>query len=111
MLAGVLSSWGFSYCSDFLEARMGLKDTCGVHNLHGMPGVFGGLVPVLVLLRAHEHSAALAQLMAVAATLAVATMGGVLCALLVDLLPNENSHALQTAVYEDSMVFEGEDEE
>ena len=41
LCAGLLSSWGFTYLSDFLEAKTGLRDTCGVHNLHGMPGVLG----------------------------------------------------------------------
>lgn len=25
-----------------------IHDTCGVHNLHGMPGVFAGIVAALV---------------------------------------------------------------
>ena len=28
-----------------------LHDTCGVHNLHGMPGVIGGLVSAIVASR------------------------------------------------------------
>lgn len=26
-----------------------IKDTCGVHNLHGLPGVFGGLASILAI--------------------------------------------------------------
>lgn len=27
--------------------KIGIPDTCGVHNLHGMPGVFSGLLTIL----------------------------------------------------------------
>jgi len=42
--AGILSAIGFLKIGPFLREKAGLYDTCGVHNLHGMPGVFGGLV-------------------------------------------------------------------
>jgi ammonium transporter Rh len=42
--AGILSALGFLYLSAFLKKKIHLHDTCGVHNLHGMPGVFGGIV-------------------------------------------------------------------
>lgn len=29
-------------------SNMGIHDTCGVHNLHGLPGLFGGLLSVLL---------------------------------------------------------------
>lgn len=41
-VAGILSALGFLYLGPYLRVKIGLYDTCGVHNLHGMPGVLGG---------------------------------------------------------------------
>ena len=37
------------YISPRLETQLGLRDTCGVHNLHGLPGILGGVVAALTL--------------------------------------------------------------
>jgi ammonium transporter Rh len=46
-IAGSLSTIGYAVVMPFLEERMNLFDTCGVHNLHGMPGVLGGVASVI----------------------------------------------------------------
>jgi len=48
-LAGILSVVGFEFVSPWLSKRLHVHDTCGVHNLHGMPGVFGSLISCIVV--------------------------------------------------------------
>uniref|UniRef100_A0A4W5QJN4 Rh family B glycoprotein n=1 Tax=Hucho hucho TaxID=62062 RepID=A0A4W5QJN4_9TELE len=43
-LAGTISVLGFKFLSPILEEKLKIQDTCGVHNLHGMPGVLGAIV-------------------------------------------------------------------
>jgi ammonium transporter Rh len=43
-VAGAISVIGYTIIQPRLQRATGGVDTCGVHNLHGMPGVFGGLV-------------------------------------------------------------------
>jgi ammonium transporter Rh len=43
MIAGFLSVAGFSAIGPFLRRTIGLDDTMGVHYLHGIPGIMGGI--------------------------------------------------------------------
>lgn len=43
-IAGCLSTLGYVYLTPFLSSRFGIHDTCGVNNLHGLPGLLGGIV-------------------------------------------------------------------
>ena len=43
-VAGAISVVGYTIIQPRLQKLTGGVDTCGVHNLHGMPGVFGGLI-------------------------------------------------------------------
>ncbi|XP_032648003.1 ammonium transporter Rh type B [Chelonoidis abingdonii] len=47
-LAGLVSTLGFKFLTPILDSRLKIQDTCGVHNLHGMPGVLGALLGALV---------------------------------------------------------------
>lgn len=73
LLAGALSVIGFVFVLPMLESKFKLVDTCGVHNLHGMPGLLGGLSAILVV-----PGIAGAQLTGIALTLVIAVIGGVI---------------------------------
>ncbi|KAH7951229.1 hypothetical protein HPB52_006974 [Rhipicephalus sanguineus] len=47
-LAGTISVLGYKFISPFLARRWSVHDTCGVHNLHGMPGVLAGISSIIL---------------------------------------------------------------
>ena len=50
MSGGILSSIGFAKIGPWLMgSKLSLQDTCGVHSLHGMPGVFAAIVSMIYL--------------------------------------------------------------
>jgi hypothetical protein len=46
--AGTVSTLGYQVIQPALLNGINLHDSCGVHNLHGMPGILGGLLSVLL---------------------------------------------------------------
>jgi ammonium transporter Rh len=47
--AGVVSVVGYTKIQPLLEEKLGLHDTCGVHNLHGMPSVIGAVCGIITI--------------------------------------------------------------
>lgn len=47
-IAGILSVIGFALIQPRLQKMIKGIDTCGVHNLHGMPGILGGLAAIFM---------------------------------------------------------------
>ncbi|KAE8747354.1 hypothetical protein FOCC_FOCC005996 [Frankliniella occidentalis] len=47
-LAGALSVLGYAFLQPVILNRLKVHDTCGVHNLHGMPGVMAAIFPALI---------------------------------------------------------------
>lgn len=43
-ICGIVSTLGFVYLTPFLKSHLRIQDTCGIHNLHGIPGIIGGIV-------------------------------------------------------------------
>lgn len=47
-VAGWLSVFGFTQVTPRVEKFLGLHDTCGVHNLHGMPSILGAMAACII---------------------------------------------------------------
>lgn len=54
-ICGAVSAFGYKYIGKFLQKAINLHDTCGVHNLHGMPGVIGGLSSAIIVSYAEDN--------------------------------------------------------
>ncbi len=48
-LAGILSTTGFRFVKPALQ-KFRIHDTCGVNNLHGMPGLLAGVLGIILAL-------------------------------------------------------------
>lgn len=68
--AGALSVIGYSIVAPKLQKVIKGTDTCGINNLHGMPGILGGIVAVFITGKVGT------QLLGIIVTLCVAFIGG-----------------------------------
>ncbi len=72
LIAGVLSTFGFAVIQGKLQSKLKCIDTCGVLNLHGWPGLMGGLAAVFVVDGINKAN----QLKGIAITIIVALLAG-----------------------------------
>lgn len=120
VIAGIMSTTGFRYLTPMLESRIGLRDTCGVHNLHGMPGLFGGLTAALISVTSYGgnkgvmpagHHQAVHQIFGILVTLGMAVGGGLLAAMAVKTV-TPSVHRLQIEhLFDDSIWWDEIEEE
>jgi len=94
LLAGTISVLGYVFMLPWLERRLKLVDTCGVHNLHGMPGLLGGFSALLVV-----PGIATAQLTGIGITMGIAIIGGLVAGMLIRITGTTREP------YEDSVEF------
>jgi len=43
-IAGFISTVGYGFITPFMKEKLKIHDTCGVNNLHGMPGILAAIV-------------------------------------------------------------------
>ncbi|NXK25575.1 RHAG protein, partial [Arenaria interpres] len=82
-LAGIISVLGFHFLTPLLASKLNIQDTCGVHNLHGLPGILGGIAGIIVTAVKEEVRQGVRlspgmQAAALGSTIGIALAGGAL---------------------------------
>ncbi|NXQ60070.1 RHBGB protein, partial [Anthoscopus minutus] len=55
-LSAVLCVLGFRFLTPLLRKKLTLHDQCGIHNLHGLPGILGAAASVVAVLMASKDA-------------------------------------------------------
>ena len=82
VMAGGLSTFGFAVIQSRQQKWMKLIDTCGVTNLHGLPGLMGGLAALPIIKGLQMES----QLLGIVITIAMAFLTGLITGKILPLL-------------------------
>ncbi|XP_019376498.1 PREDICTED: ammonium transporter Rh type A [Gavialis gangeticus] len=108
-VAAIISGIGFKFLTPFLASYLKIQDTCGVHNLHGLPGLVGGIASIIAAALQVEHPPSHPisvgmQAAALGCTLGIALIGGAFAGLILSLpflgqAPDQNC-------YNDSVYWE-----
>jgi hypothetical protein len=72
-VAGGMCVLGYAVIQPRLQTLLKTVDTCGVHNLHGMPGLFGGVAAIFVV-----PGIAKPQIIGIAVTVLLALLSGII---------------------------------
>lgn len=95
VIAGIISTVGFAILQEKQQKIHQIIDTCGVSNLHGIPGAFGGLAAIVVV----KGLDIPAQLKGIAITASIAILAGLLVGKIISLMGRP------TEVYDDFAEF------
>jgi ammonium transporter Rh len=95
VMAGGLSTFGFAIIQSRQQKLMKIIDTCGVTNLHGLPGLMGGLAALPIIKGLRMES----QLWGILITVLVAFITGLITGKVLPMLGRKME------VYEDSEEF------
>lgn len=74
IIAGTISTIGFAVLQNKQQKFHKIIDTCGVSNLHGIPGIFGGLAAIVVV----PNLVISSQLKGIIITLILAVIAGLI---------------------------------
>lgn len=99
-IAGILSVIGFALIQPRVQRIIKGIDTCGVHNLHGMPGILGGLAAIFIA----KNVVPGLQIKAVVITFIIAWITGLAAGTVVSLF------GYRRQSYEDAVEFIVEEE-
>jgi len=96
LVAGAISTTGFAIFQAKQEKFHKIVDTCGVSNLHGIPGIFGGLAAIVVV----DGIDVGAQLKGILLTIIIAVVAGLITGKIVSLFGTPDH------IYDDEAEFE-----
>ncbi len=99
LIAGIISTIGFAIFQEKQEKFHKIVDTCGVSNLHGIPGIFGGLAAIVVV----DNLNAGSQLKGIFVTVAIAIIAGLFSGKIISLFGKTDK------IYNDGYEFEDVD--
>jgi ammonium transporter Rh len=101
VIAGAVSTVGFAVLQDKYQKLFKIVDSCGVANLHGIPGIVGGLAAIFVV----DGLSAASQLKGIAVTIVIAIITGLISGKIVSLFGKPDK------IYDDANEFEDVEEE
>ena len=99
LIAGAISTMGFAIFQAKQEKFHKIVDTCGVSNLHGIPGIFGGLAAIVVVDNLNPGS----QLTGIAVTVIIAIIAGLFTGKIISMFGKSDK------IYNDGYEFEDVD--
>jgi ammonium transporter Rh len=100
-IAGIISTGGFAILQARQQKALNTIDTCGVSNLHGLPGLFGGLAAIPLIGGLNIGN----QLIGILLTIGIALTSGMITGKVFALSGRRKN------IYDDYDEFEGEPEE
>lgn len=97
LIAGAISTVGFAIFQEKQQNFHKIIDTCGVSNLHGIPGIFGGLAAIVVV----DGLDVSAQLKGILFTVVLAIIAGLLAGKIISLFGSTNKIYNDVAEFDD----------